>query len=87
MGILYSSGFSKDLKKISRRDKTISEKIRHKLELFKVNRNHPSLRLHKLHGSIHKFWSISIEGDLRIIFSYSNSDITLLDLGKHEDVY
>ena len=33
------------------------------------------------------YWSISIKGNLRIIFEYIENGIILLDIGTHDDVY
>ena len=56
-------------------------------KIIKKNSRHPSLRLHKLEGGPHEDWSISIEKDIRILFSYVKDGIVLVDVGKHDDIY
>jgi addiction module RelE/StbE family toxin len=87
MNISVSPGFEKDLQKLTKKSSQISVEMKRKLELFKLNPDHPSLRLHKLKGSMRHYWSISIKGNLRIIFEYIENGIILLDIGTHDDVY
>lgn len=52
-----------------------------------LKKNPTSLRLHKLQGKMVTDWSITIEQDLRLIFTYVKDGVLLIDIGKHEDVY
>lgn len=53
----------------------------------------PSLKTHKLSGSLNGLWACRVEYDCRIIFSLSvekethDELITLIDIGKHDEVY
>ena len=40
----------------------------------------PSLRLHELKGDLAGFWSVSVNGQWRIIFTHDNGDFDNLDL-------
>jgi addiction module RelE/StbE family toxin len=87
MNTYLALDFIKHFKKIIKHNSELKEKIKSKLELFKTNPLHPSLRLHKLKGKKIDLWSISIELDLRIIFVYLNDGVLLTDIGKHDDFY
>jgi len=87
MRIFLSQNFLKKYKKITRRNIKLKEKISKKIFVFKMNPTHPSLKLHRLKGKMVDDWSIAVEGDLRIIFTYIDEGILLVDLGKHEEVY
>lgn len=53
-------------------------------KLFRNNMLHPSLRLHKLHGRLSDFWSISVDRKFRIIFRYVEKDtILFIGVGTH----
>lgn len=86
MILKYSTLFLKKLEKLKRRDTKIEQKIDKKLKLLVINRNYPSLRLHKLEAK-QDVWSISVDMDLRIIFGYKDSNIILVDIGGHDEVY
>ncbi|HAM88325.1 MAG: Plasmid stabilization system [Candidatus Falkowbacteria bacterium GW2011_GWC2_38_22] len=80
--ILYSNTFCNCYKKISVELQNITKK---KVEIFKTNPLHPSLRLHELHGKLSGLWSISINTNYRIIFKRKeNGDIIFVIIGKHD---
>lgn len=87
MNIYPSKGFLRAYKKIIKRKPNLKEKIKSKTKLFELNPLHPSLKLHKLRGKQIDNWSISVEEDLRLIFTYVPDGIILIDIGKHEEVY
>ena len=82
--IEYSRNFCKDLKKLPADIKT---KLVRTEQLFRTNPLHPGLRLHRLHGKLKTFWSISVTTDYRIIFSrIDDGVIVFFSVGKH-DIY
>lgn len=36
--------------------------------------NAPGLNLHKLHGALQNFWSVTVQANWRVIFQFSNCD-------------
>lgn len=80
--IEFSSKFLKKLQKLSQEIIILAE---HKIELFRKNPLHPSLRLHELHGELKDLWSISINNNYRLIFRrQANGDILFFSIGKHD---
>ena len=80
----YSSRFIKRLHDLP---EDIIRKADIKIDIFRDNPLHPSLRLHELHGWLKGFWSISITGSYRAIFArQKNGDILFVSIGKH-DIY
>ena len=67
----------------------LKEKYKKTLLLLKVNPYHPSLRLHKLQGTLKEYHSISINLNYRIVLELliTDKEIILLSVGKHSDVY
>lgn len=87
MKIYLSKKFKKKLDKFYSQDKKIIELVDKQLSLFKASPTHPSLRLHKISRKKLDDWSITIKGNLRIIFTFYQEGILLVDIGSHDEVY
>lgn len=87
MNIYLASSYIKAFKKITKNNPRRKQKIKERLELFVKEPDHPSLKLHKLTGGHHNNWSFAVEEDLRVLFTYAEDGVILVDIGKHEDVY
>lgn len=62
---------------------SIQNKAEKKTQLFKQNPNHPSLHLEKLEPKHLGLWSVRIDRNYRVIFSFGkNNAIILRDIGK-----
>lgn len=82
--ILYNDLFKEQLNKLSFKIQKITDK---KVEIFKINPLHPSLRIHQLQGKLKELWSISLNNKYRIIFKrIDNGDIVFISIGKL-DIY
>jgi addiction module RelE/StbE family toxin len=59
------------------------------LELLESNPYHPSLRLHALRGRLQGLHSVSINLSYRITLKLMilETEIVLVDVGSHDDVY
>ena len=59
------------------------------LEQFGNNPHNPLLKNHALHGEQKELRSISVEGDLRIIFIEENNYevVHFIRIGTHDQVY
>ena len=54
-------------------------------QLFKQNAFAPSLRTHKLKGSLEGYWAYSVNHQYRVLFRFVNSyEALYLDIGTHE---
>ncbi|PIY68915.1 hypothetical protein COY90_03440 [Candidatus Roizmanbacteria bacterium CG_4_10_14_0_8_um_filter_39_9] len=87
MKAYYSSLFISKYKKINKRDKRLGNLIKEKIALLLVDKRNPSLRLHKLQGSMKTDWSISIRPNLRAIFTLTEDMYYFFDIGSHDEVY
>lgn len=53
----------------------------------------PSLKSHKLTGTLEGLWACSVAYDCRIVFTFSQDEdsqdsvIVLVDIGSHDEVY
>ena len=87
MKVLASLYFLKKYKRLARTKRGLAVATDKKIDLFRKNQNHPSLRLHKLSGRKIDQWSISIAKDTRIIFQFVKEGVLLVDIGSHKEVY
>lgn len=83
MQIFYHPQFLKEFKNLS---KETQEVVINTEELFRNNPSHPSLRTHKLHGKLKRFWSLSVTKKYRIVFEYTEDGVVFLMIGCH-DIY
>lgn len=84
--VVFSSKFQKKLIHLQRKDLVLFKKVKKQLTLFRLDRDHPSLRLHKLKGDLENVWSLSITMSIRIIFT-DGKEYFILDIGTHDQMY
>ena len=87
MDFSFSTEVINELKKIKQKHPLLFKRIQKQLKIFKGNINHPSLRTHKLKGNLSNTWSISIEGNVRLIYTIKNNKAIFFKLGNHDEVY
>lgn len=85
-------GFSPSFKRaFKKRVGTLQEKERlfwEKMAVFIANPHDPSLKTHKLSGTLEGLSSFSIDYDTRVIFKFVDKNRALLiDIGTHDEVY
>jgi addiction module RelE/StbE family toxin len=90
-GLIRSPAFGRDLRRWLKAHADTAESIEVTLEQLSADAAHPSLRTHKLRGSLAGCWACSAGYDLRIVFEYTQHEgqeaILLLALGTHDEVY
>jgi mRNA interferase YafQ len=93
MQVVWSSGFTRSFKKITKRNSRLRDRITEVLMLLAEDPFTPSLKSHKLAGNLDALWSCSVAYDCRIIFEFSEEDdvlevfILLVNIGNHDEVY
>jgi mRNA interferase YafQ len=93
MEVVWSSGFKRSFRKITKRNPQLKERIVEVLLLLADDPLTPSLKSHKLSGNLEGLWSCSVAYDCRIIFNFSEDEqvleifILLIDIGTHDEVY
>ena len=82
--ISFKPTFVKQMNKLK---KELVEEVFEKIELFKNEKNHKLLKIHKLHGKLSEHFSFSVNYKFRIVFKYERkSQVVFLDIGDH-DIY
>ncbi len=77
----------KKIKELNSKNPKLVKKIQKQLNFFSDNHKHPSLKTHKLKGSLSERWSISIEGNIRLIYYLNGNNAVFFDIGTHDEVY
>lgn len=86
MKVKYSASFIRMYKKLPI---DLREEVREKISLFKDQKNHHSLKVHKLGGRLKGRFSFYVNYKFRIVFTYTSrkpKEATLMAIGDH-DVY
>ena len=84
----FSLLVQKEIIKIQKKDKKLADRIEKQIALFEENPKHPSLRTHRLTGSLSNLRSISISMSIRMVYALLNEDTALfVKIGTHDEVY
>jgi addiction module RelE/StbE family toxin len=89
--LLRSSAFVREARKIVKKQPNVAQNIRKALTLLTTDPFHPQLKTHKLKGDLKDSYACSANYDLRIIFTFVESEkgqaILLESIGTHNEVY
>ena len=84
MRVTASSRFLRKAKKLR---KPRAPLLRAALRRFAADPQDPLLRTHKLKGDLSDYWSFTVDDDLRVLFRWEGTDVFLVNLGSHDQVY
>ncbi|NJL90051.1 MAG: type II toxin-antitoxin system mRNA interferase toxin, RelE/StbE family [Coleofasciculaceae cyanobacterium SM2_1_6] len=93
MKIVVSSSYLRALKSVVKKNPTLKEIIRKRLEILQTDPFNYALRTHKLKGSLSGAWSCTVAYDCRIVFDFvvneeiEEEEILLINIGTHNEVY
>ena len=85
MKIILHKNFTKQYKKLRSNEKEKFQEIRN---IFLKNPFHPLLHNHPLHGEYAGYRSISITGDLRVLYEPIDEQTAyFITIGRHRNLY
>ncbi len=87
MKITTNKRFRKAFRKRIERNKSVFKKFVARRKIFQIDRSNPVLRDHSLSGSMRKYRSFWITGDVRVIYEIIDNEIVFVDIGTHAQVY
>ncbi len=93
MEVVWSSGFKRSFRKITKKNPQLKNQIVKVLRLLADDPFTPSLKSHKLTGNLAGLWSCTVAFNCRIIFNFSDDNnllemvILLVDIGSHDEAY
>jgi addiction module RelE/StbE family toxin len=87
--VIYTKSYLKRATKLAKRHPDLLDQYKKALKLLELNPFHPSLRLHRLSGSLSDLHSISINISYRITLEFLIEDgkIILVNVGSHDEIY
>lgn len=87
--IIYTPGYNRRAARFLRNHPDLDLQYEKTLKLLEIDPFHPSLRLHRLKGSLSELHSVSINISYRITLELILQDhqIIPVDIGSHEEVY
>ena len=86
--ISWDQGFKRIYRKKVKNDDELKNRFWSAFEIFVKDPFQPSLRTHKLTGKLEGLWAFSVSYDCRVIFKFlSKTEILLIDIGGHDEVY
>ena len=87
--LIITDSYEKRLKKFFKRHPDMLKAYAKAVTILEVDPFHPSLRLHKLKGSLQTYHSVSINLEYRIVIDFivKNNEIIPIDIGSHDDIY
>ena len=86
--ISWDQGFKRIYRKKVKNDTDLRVRFWNAMEMFAKDPFQPRLRTHKLTGKLEGLWAFSVSFDCRVIFKYlSKTEILLIDIGGHDEVY
>jgi mRNA-degrading endonuclease YafQ of YafQ-DinJ toxin-antitoxin module len=79
--IAFTPSFDRKLRKL---EPMLLDSVHDAVDRLQDHKNHPKLKLHKLHGRLKGLLALSVDYRHRIVFRWINkSRILLLDFGDH----
>ena len=87
--LVFTESYNKGASKWLRKHSALRDQCLKTLQLMELNINHPSLRLHKLTGSLNGLSSVSINMSYRITLEpiIQDKDIIMINIGSQDEVY
>ena len=77
--LLTTKSYERRLLKFRKKHPELREGYAKTLRLLEVNPHHPALRIHKLHGKLNAYYSVSINMKYRIIIDFVvEEDVVIL---------
>ena len=87
--IVITDVYKKRLKKFLIKHPDMFGRYEKAMIILEIDPHHPSLRLHKLQGNLHEYFSVSINMKYRIVIDFimKEGQIIPIDIGNHGEVY
>ena len=87
--LIFTDSYERRAAKFLKKHPELTEPYAKTLKLLALNPSHPSLRLHKLKGTLKPLQSVSINLSYRIVLAFIvKKDLLIpVDIGTHDEVY
>lgn len=87
--LIVPDAFRRRLRKFLRQHRDLTEVVHDVLSRLEADPLDPRLHLHPLGGQLTGCWAVRITYSYRVVLTLelTEQEITLLDIGSHDDVY
>ncbi|MDO9326041.1 MAG: type II toxin-antitoxin system mRNA interferase toxin, RelE/StbE family [Methanoregula sp.] len=88
--LIWEERFKKTYRKWSNQHPELKVQFAKKIVQFEEDPFHPSLKTHTLSGVLKGLWSFRITYEHHLVFDFideSRTQVVLIDIGSHEEVY
>jgi mRNA-degrading endonuclease YafQ of YafQ-DinJ toxin-antitoxin module len=87
--LIYTPGYNRRAARFLKKNPELLAQYETTLKLLAINPFHPSLRLHRLQGSLSELLSASISIGYRITLELliQEQQVVPIDVGAHDEVY
>ncbi len=87
--LIFPFSYEEKVKKFLKKHPELIKQYSKTLQLLEINPYHPSLRLHQFKTSSFEGYSVSINLSYRISMEFivTESEIVLVNIGDHQDIY
>ncbi|NWF67355.1 MAG: type II toxin-antitoxin system mRNA interferase toxin, RelE/StbE family [Campylobacterales bacterium] len=87
--IKQTESFRRNSKKFFKKHKGLVVDFEKFISKLQNNPFEPSLQTHKLKGELKEFWSYSLNYEYRVvlIIMITDKEVTLIDIGSHDEIY
>lgn len=87
--LVWDAGFKRAYKKRISQDRKMKERFWDALELFVADPFATELKTHALTGKLQGHHAFSVDSDCRVVFLFikGHSQVLLIDIGTHDEVY
>ena len=93
MKLAWSSSYKRSFKRLAKTNTELKKKILATMEVLQNNPFSPQLKAHKLRGILEGTWACTVDYKTRLLFDFvknpttGETEILLIDIGSHEEVY
>lgn len=87
--LVFTESYNKRAKRFLRKHPELTDQYSKMLQLLELNPSHPSLRLHRLKGSLSALHSVSINLSYRLTIELlvEDDEIIPVNVGTHDEIY
>lgn len=88
INMVWDQGFKRAYKKKVKHNEALKGLFWDAIEKFSKNPFNKKIKTHKLTGKLQGLWAFSVDYDCRVIFNFlGKSEVLLVDIGGHDEVY
>jgi len=85
--IVFSRGSERKLRRFIKRHPELKTRADRVINLLRENPVNQSVGAHKLSGRLRLYWAADVTFHYRIVYSFDDETLYLLNIGTHDETY